>query len=434
MLAEDGQRADVLADLVGAIIRDEGAGDQVCGQLPHGDGRVGGLSGEDDRIVVEIGGEDADSPIGQRGPEQLGHQDRQRVGLLAGGAAGRPDAELVVALPGVRDQLGQHRLAQVGEEFRIAEEIGHFDQEVADEFLVFLGMVVEIGHVAGDIGGVRGDDPTVQAATDRRLLVAAEIDAVPLADLFQESAERLIIQRSRRHLLPDQEVVEDRADPGQIGDNIHVGRVERAGHGGVGGGVGVLDHHRAAQSLDDLRPGRAVRAQAGQDHGDQLLAIGRRRRLQQQVHRGRRSIGTIDAQIDRRFVEEDVAVGGDDVDDARFQGRVLLDDADGQRAAPLQDGVQDTRAFRIEVLGEHDRRGEIGRQGRHERRECINAARRRADHHQLGQRSLLLVRHTHSSPLASFDDTPAIAMFVAHSAGSIPARRILVHYCHDFGR
>ena len=104
--------------------------------------------------------------------EEVGEQDRQRVRLLAGGAAGRPEAQLVAALAGLADDIGQDLVAQVVEQLRVAEEVGHLDQEAADQALVLLRVALEVGGVLLDrvLAGV--GHAALQAAPDRRLAVA----------------------------------------------------------------------------------------------------------------------------------------------------------------------------------------------------------------------------------------------------------------------
>ena len=72
-----------------------------------------------------------------------------------------------------------------------------------------------------------------------------------------------------------QEIAQQRPDLVQVGHEIHGGRRQRGGHAGVGGGLRVLDDDRAAGCLHLAGARRAVRAGAGQDHGDQALAIRR---------------------------------------------------------------------------------------------------------------------------------------------------------------
>ena len=64
----------------------------------------------------------------------LGKQDGDGIGLLAGGAARRPDADRAPArLAG--EEPGDDLLLEGLERLRIAEEIGHADQQVAKERL-----------------------------------------------------------------------------------------------------------------------------------------------------------------------------------------------------------------------------------------------------------------------------------------------------------
>ena len=65
-----------------------------------------------------------------------------------------------------------------------------------------------------------------------------------------------------------------------------------------------------------------------------------------------------------------------DEDHAVLQGLPLLDHSDGQRRVAGEDLVQMAGAAGVEMLRDHDRRREVGRQARHDARERLDAARR----------------------------------------------------------
>ncbi len=66
---------------------------------------VGGLAGEGQGLLVHVGGVDLDLFAELVEAQDLGHDHGDGVGLLARGAAGTPDADRLVGLPG-RDESG----------------------------------------------------------------------------------------------------------------------------------------------------------------------------------------------------------------------------------------------------------------------------------------------------------------------------------------
>ena len=79
-------------------------------------------------------------------------QDRQRVGLFPGGAAGRPDPDrLVVAV--ARDQGRQHLFGQKREGCPIAKDAGDVDQQVLGQRPGLRCVVPQPCEVGGEIVG-----------------------------------------------------------------------------------------------------------------------------------------------------------------------------------------------------------------------------------------------------------------------------------------
>ena len=66
----------------------------------------------------------------------------------------------------------------------------------------------------------------------------------------------------------------------------------------------------------------------------------------------------------------------DHEDHAVLEGLSLLDHSDGQRGVAGENLVQVTGPAGIQMLGNHDRRGEVDRQARDHARERLDAARR----------------------------------------------------------
>ena len=132
VLPEDDHAPDRLADLIGAVLDREVALDEVGPDVGDGGGGVDAPPGEGDRIVVQVGGEDADVD-GTGLPHELGDDQGQRVGLLAGRAARRPEAQLPPLAAGLGDEPRQDVGPEVVVEHGVTEEAGDLDQEAADE-------------------------------------------------------------------------------------------------------------------------------------------------------------------------------------------------------------------------------------------------------------------------------------------------------------
>ena len=174
--------------------------------------------------------------------------------------------------------------------------------------------------------------------------------------------------------MPGQQVAQERADRFEVGDDVDGGRGERARQLGELGGLGVLDDDRAAGLLDPSGALGAVRAGAGQDDGDQALAEDLGGAGEEQVDRGFGAARLVAAERDGVVGDLDVAVGRHDVDDARPECLVLVHGADRQAERRPQDLAEVADPGRVEVLGDDDRRREIGGQGRDELRERLDAA------------------------------------------------------------
>src|SRR5690242_21560216 len=94
----------------------------------------------------------------------------------------------------------------------------------------------------------------------------------------------------------------------------------------------------------------------------------------------------------------DLVIGRHDVDRAGDEPLAVLDGADGQGATPREDLGQMALARGVEVLSDHDGRGEAGLDAGEQGGDSLDATRRRADHHEIeGVRSL---RHD-AAPLRS---------------------------------
>jgi hypothetical protein len=102
---------------------------------------IAALPGGGERILVDVGCQKVDFPVVDVG-EQLPHQDRKGVGLLARRAAGAPDAQALLLAASAPDDLGQDLVSQRVELSAVAEEVGFPDGEPADESAQFTAAVL----------------------------------------------------------------------------------------------------------------------------------------------------------------------------------------------------------------------------------------------------------------------------------------------------
>jgi len=195
VLPEDNQATHPLGHLVRPIDRSEVARAQVVGHRRERGGRVDTAPGERDGVRVQVGGDQAHCKPLQLVAQRLGDQDRQGVRFLAGGAAGRPQPQLVPMRACVGDQLRQRVVAQFVEEGSVAEELGHVDQEGTDEPAVLRGMAVQVGAIGREGAHAGGGDAPLQAAQDRGRLVLGEVETLSRPYLGQHGRQRLLLRR-----------------------------------------------------------------------------------------------------------------------------------------------------------------------------------------------------------------------------------------------
>ena len=157
VLTERHQAPERLDDLVPAVGLREIAFANGGWHLLQRRSRVDAAAGEGDRRAVDVGREDAHVEGGTIGAQGLRQRDREGVRLLAGRAAGRPDAKLTAVGQRLVDERGQGVVAEVLEHLRIAEEFGHLDEQAADQPRVLLGVVLDQVGVLGQ--GCRPSSP-----------------------------------------------------------------------------------------------------------------------------------------------------------------------------------------------------------------------------------------------------------------------------------
>jgi hypothetical protein len=107
LTGEDHHVAQVLVDLVAVAVRREvGAQAGAVHVRQAGRGKDAAPC-QRHRIQVDVGGEDLQPVLVEGGAQTFGKQDGQRIRLLAGRAAGDPDADVVTGLL-VGENVGHH--------------------------------------------------------------------------------------------------------------------------------------------------------------------------------------------------------------------------------------------------------------------------------------------------------------------------------------
>ncbi len=151
-------------------------------------GAVGGEPGPAERPLVDVGGVDLD-PVAERpDADRLGQDHRQRVRLLARGAAGAPEPDRPVG--GLaRDQAGDDLLGHRLPRPRVAEEGRHVDQDRVEEVRELVGVDLQVVDVVGVALHADHVHPLGDAAHQARPLVPREVEAAGAAEVLQQQLE-----------------------------------------------------------------------------------------------------------------------------------------------------------------------------------------------------------------------------------------------------
>src|SRR5439155_9471677 len=139
-------------------------------------------------VVVDVGRVDLHAPLEPRLAERLGQQHRDRVRLLARGAARGPDAKRRLVLAFVeqaRDDLVRDDLPGLG----VAEEAGDVDQDRVEELGELLAVLAEVVAIRLPVGCADRLHPLLEPAHQRRAPVAGVVEAALVADVLEQLLE-----------------------------------------------------------------------------------------------------------------------------------------------------------------------------------------------------------------------------------------------------
>ncbi len=286
------------------------------GLQPLGRGDVlGDVRGEDpaardmDRVLVDVGGEDLDRQEAPARDHVLADEDRQRVGLLAAGAAGAPHAQGLTVRLAV-DELGERTAGQVGKDIRIAKKCRHADEELVEERRDLGGIGLDEAQIGPRILDLLRRHPSLDPPADRRALVGREVVSGGAGegpqDLHQR-ARHLVVRRVRKALRPAQMAEEGRGDLVGRQDEIRAVAGDRAvRHAGEARRALFLDDHQPAGMLDRADAERAVGPGSREHHRDGTVTAQRGEAAKERVdgHARRGIAARFDAQgavLDRQI-------------------------------------------------------------------------------------------------------------------------------------
>ena len=389
VLGEDEEVADLPLYAKGPVVAGEVALDALSREVGCDALREQTAARSADRLVVDVRREHLEPGVASHAAGRLAQRDGDRVGLLAGRAAGDPGPHGLAGRP--PGQQPVERDAEGGKALRVAKERGHAHEQIVEERVYLDGLVAEQAEVLVRRLDAVHVHPSLDAALQRRRLVAREVvsrvgaeqldgtrevasgDAAAPPDARGEQRTLHVAEQRRRALLDRQDVVNQRGRDGAVR------------HPDVSRGRLVLHHHHARDLLDLLEPERAVRSGARQDHADGALLLVSRQRAEEVIDRER------EAPWRPRHPEN--AIG--DVEQRPGRGEVDPTRRDGDSVARLGDrhpGVsgkelrQEAGVSRRAVHDHHERQVVVRRHVVEEPLQGVQASGRRAhaDNDRLG--------------------------------------------------
>jgi hypothetical protein len=386
---EDDHRTKLGPDLPALPAAHEVAFQALGGDAEHRLGAVDARRCRLQRARVHVGGEDLHQPAAHPRRHLL-QEHRQRVDLLAGGAARHPDAERSVRVP-LREQLGQHAVLEDVERLLVAEEPGHPDEQVAVEDVQLLARARQAFHVGRQVVDARQLQAALDAAGDGARLVVGEVDP------------ELLLEHGVDRREPDGGPFRVRERQRWVGAGMlgeHGGHLFRWQHARLDGGiergtrhgielgaVRVLDQDQTSGLVDVLHATRAIAAAPGQDdgHGARATVLGQRPKED------------VDGEVQLRVrtsLRQQQSPGGDDhhllardqIDVVRADLDAVLHVQDGHGGVPGQQLVHRALEVGRQVLHEHEGHAAVGRQLVEEALDGVQSAGGGTDAHHVRRR------------------------------------------------
>ncbi len=379
--------AQVLPDLVAVTGRDEEAAQTLDRKVLLDRARKHAATADAQIVPGGIGREDLDVEALVRGLGGFRQQDCERIGLLAGRARGRPDADGIADLP-LSDQGLDHLGVQLLPGRRIAKEAGDVDHQVVDQRRDLIRTAPQDVFVVGDpLDALQAHAP-VDATLHHVALVTVEFVAAPGPQQRQDPVDLDVELPGRLgRLVPVRDIEVPDVTQQRFGHRLgrqhkvdHAGGDRAARHAGVLRGLGQLREHQATAALDRAAPGGAVAAGAGQDDGDRPLALILGERDEEGVDRmpGAAPLAGL-GEVQHAASDRQLAVGQDHVHAVGLDPGALLDRDHVHPGVPAEQLDHVALPGRVEVLDDHEGEAAVGRHGGEELLERLDAARRCPD-------------------------------------------------------
>ena len=393
LLGEDQRVADALLDAVGGAFRflGEEAGQAFRRDVGGDAGRVRAGAGLLDGLAVDVGAEGLHPETVPQRLHLLLEQDGDGVGLLAGGAAGHPDADDRTVGPCPR------RAAECRALWRAAHASGSRKKLVTPirrsrkRASASAGVSLQIAHVLVQPLDLMNGHAPLHPSDDRALLVLREV--VPVCarsrtKIFFRASSALVVEAETGRGARAEGV-------GDVGDQLgrHLGRRQHVVHqtGGDGaarhavvlGGFRVLRHRHAALALDRAQPQGAVAAGAREHDADGPFVLVLGQRAEEEVDRQALAAwrGGLE-ELQLPVQEGHVAVGRDDVGAVGLHRHPVRDLEHLHAGVALDQVGEDALVVGGQVLHQHERHaalgvgghaGEEGLEGREPSGRCANA-------------------------------------------------------------
>ena len=396
--------AHFLAHPVMLVFLDEELAQPAGRHIGHDRFGVQAGTGDADGTLIEVGGKHLDLAVALLQRKLLTDQHGQAVGLFAGGAAGRPDADLVMAVDGVMlaGQLRQHVPLQGLEGFAVAEEVGHTDQHVCQQRRGLGGVLLEVVQVAGEVALPGHVQAAFNAPQHGGALVVLEIVPRVAAqlqeDLLQQRLAGLGVayagaQRRGQGVILDFRQPDLAGVTPQLQQLLwHLGhgqhQVDHAGfdgspgHAVVLGIVRGLNQGHAALLLDPRQPHGTVGAGARQHHAECMVLVHVGQVAEEQVNGhvvATAAIGGGHAQV--AVIGREAIGRGDDIHMVTLDRHRLGDLAHGHLRGGLDDPVGYALMIRRQVQHHHERHAAVAWHMPEQRADGLQATRGGTDAH-----------------------------------------------------
>ena len=351
--------------------------------LPLDGARVLASPGLGEGGRVDVGREDLELRRARLLLQLLAKQHRERVRLLAGGAARHPDPDAVPSLP--LQDVGDHDPLERPERLVVAEEARHVDRQVLGEAPGLVCIALEQRGVLPDGRDPGGGHPPLEAAKDRAPLVPAEVVPRRPADHVQRLPETFRLAPRALGWMPPPlrgELDERRRDLLDGEDLLHHPRRDRGGgHALVPRVSRELRERPAPVPLHGGDAEGAVGAGPREHDPDGVLALIFGEGGQERVHQQATALRLRRDEPQGTVLDEQGLPRRDDVHVVALDALPVARDLHRELRGARQDVGEAALVLGGEVLHEDVGQPAVRRQPSEEALERLEATRRGADTH-----------------------------------------------------